>query len=430
MKTEMSEVAQEEPAVVELRQRQARGIRNLTLFKQPLRTIYYFLQYAIVGLYNGAKWLASHPVTLMLVLPALLLYAGAKYAGLHQELIWEIELTAQYVVWWMGLGILSSIGLGTGMHTGLLFLFPHILKVCLAAETCGHVRFDTRHDVWYSGHSFSCGDWPEEDVSFGTLFKKVIVTAVIWGIGTAIGEIPPYWLSYSAAVAGQKAVAVVELEEAMRVNQRASLFQRAVARMEQWMVGFIRRHGFWGILALASWPNAAFDLCGLCCGNFRLPFWTFFGATALGKGFFKVTGQVVFFLSLFRRDTREAILAWLEGVLPSRLLPAHELHLFINRSIAKYQAKVLAKGAAALAEQRWWWSRALDVVRSQEALRAAAVALVPDTIAEVWGGILAALMAGFAVSCVNAFAQAQRAKLDEQELEALKQRLAGRGKRD
>lgn len=34
-----------------------------------------------------------------------------------------------YVTWWLGLGVLSSIGLGTGMHSGLLFLFPHMLKV-------------------------------------------------------------------------------------------------------------------------------------------------------------------------------------------------------------------------------------------------------------------------------------------------------------
>ena len=33
------------------------------------------------------------------------------------------------MVWWVGLGILSSIGLGTGMQTGIMFLFPHILKV-------------------------------------------------------------------------------------------------------------------------------------------------------------------------------------------------------------------------------------------------------------------------------------------------------------
>jgi vacuole membrane protein 1 len=41
----------------------------------------------------------------------------------------ELEEGAQYVVWWVGLGVLSSIGLGTGMHSGLLFLFPHMLKV-------------------------------------------------------------------------------------------------------------------------------------------------------------------------------------------------------------------------------------------------------------------------------------------------------------
>lgn len=39
------------------------------------------------------------------------------------------QTSIEYAVWWVGLGILSSIGLGTGMHTGVLFLFPHMLKV-------------------------------------------------------------------------------------------------------------------------------------------------------------------------------------------------------------------------------------------------------------------------------------------------------------
>jgi hypothetical protein len=58
--------------------------------------------------------------------------------------------------------------------------------------------------------------------------------------------------------------------------------------MKNWMLGFIRRHGFWGILLLAAYPNAAFDLCGICCGHFLMPFWQFFGATLLGKGVIKV----------------------------------------------------------------------------------------------------------------------------------------------
>ncbi|EFJ40065.1 hypothetical protein VOLCADRAFT_100192 [Volvox carteri f. nagariensis] len=91
-----------------------------------------------------------------------------------QERLARVTETVKYVVWWVGLGVLSSIGLGTGMHTGLLFLFPHILKVCLAAETCGHFRFDTRYDMWYSSESFTCGEGPEEEVSFTDLFRKVV----------------------------------------------------------------------------------------------------------------------------------------------------------------------------------------------------------------------------------------------------------------
>lgn len=34
-------------------------------------------------------------------------------------------------VWWVGLGVLSSIGLGTGLHTFVLYLGPYIAKVSL-----------------------------------------------------------------------------------------------------------------------------------------------------------------------------------------------------------------------------------------------------------------------------------------------------------
>ena len=43
--------------------------------------------------------------------------------------------------YWVGLGILSSIGLGTGLPTFLLYLGPHIASVTLAAFDCGSVDF-------------------------------------------------------------------------------------------------------------------------------------------------------------------------------------------------------------------------------------------------------------------------------------------------
>ena len=50
-------------------------------------------------------------------------------AGTAADGVAHAEEWAAFVAWWFGLGVLSSIGLGTGMHSGLLFLFPHLLKV-------------------------------------------------------------------------------------------------------------------------------------------------------------------------------------------------------------------------------------------------------------------------------------------------------------
>ena len=45
------------------------------------------------------------------------------------------------------------------------------------------------------------------------------------------------------------------------------------------------------VAPLQAARNAAFDMCGMACGWLEMPFWTFLGATVLGKGFTKVTIQ-------------------------------------------------------------------------------------------------------------------------------------------
>ena len=42
---------------------------------------------------------------------------------------------------------------------------------------------------------------------------QVVLTAILWGAGTALGEVPPYLISYSATVAGKKAEALEEIEQ-------------------------------------------------------------------------------------------------------------------------------------------------------------------------------------------------------------------------
>lgn len=39
-------------------------------------------------------------------------------------------------------------------------------------------------------------------------------------------------------------------------------------------------------------PNPLFDLAGITCGHFLVPFWTFFGATLIGKAIIKMHLQV------------------------------------------------------------------------------------------------------------------------------------------
>lgn len=61
--------------------------------------------------------------------------------GNHQAIIQMIRSNLWFVVYWVGLGVLSSVGLGTGLHTFLLYLGPHIASVTLAAYECNSLNF-------------------------------------------------------------------------------------------------------------------------------------------------------------------------------------------------------------------------------------------------------------------------------------------------
>ncbi len=56
--------------------------QRLKLFRCPLRTSYYFLGSASSALARGFLWLVKHRVTLFLLLPLLLTYAGIKLTGI------------------------------------------------------------------------------------------------------------------------------------------------------------------------------------------------------------------------------------------------------------------------------------------------------------------------------------------------------------
>lgn len=77
----------------------------------------------------------------------------------------------------------------------------------------------------------------------------------------------------------------------------------------------VERAGFIGILLCASIPNPLFDLAGITCGHFLVPFWTFFGATLIGKAIIKMHIQKVFVILAFNETLLESAIELL------RLIP-------------------------------------------------------------------------------------------------------------
>lgn len=49
---------------------------------------------------------------------------------------------------------------------------------------------------------------------------QVVLTAILWGAGTALGEVPPYLISYSGAAAGKKEDRLKGIEEVCRGGVR------------------------------------------------------------------------------------------------------------------------------------------------------------------------------------------------------------------
>merc|ERR1712226_1109960 len=207
--------------------------------------------------------------------------------------------------WWIGLGVLSSVGLGTGLHTFLLYLGPHIAAVTMAAYECGSTDFPSPPYP----DSILC---PEAEVSaeskatnaakavvtIWSIMSKVRVEAFCWGAGTALGELPPYFMARAHRLSGydsdDEEDEFEELQE-KKANNDLNWFDRAKVGVED----LVKRVGFFGILACASIPNPLFDSAGITCGHFLVPFWTFFGATLIGKAVIKMHIQKLFIIFAF-----------------------------------------------------------------------------------------------------------------------------------
>ncbi|OQV21687.1 Vacuole membrane protein 1 [Hypsibius exemplaris] len=270
---------------------------QLTLWRSPFKTVRYFLLEVLSLLHDYGSRLARTSILLPLVAAAVFLVVTYNVEGVHQTYVGYLERKLITCLYWIGLGVLSSIGLGTGLHTFILYLGPHIASVTLAAYECGTLNFP---EPPYPEDIICPDGLPGQDfqVTMWSIMSKVRLESFMWGLGTAIGELPPYFMARAARLSGKESEELLEVKallEQKMDNQRLTLMQRAKVFMEQ----LVARVGFLGILLGASIPNPLFDLAGITCGHFLVPFGTFFGATLLGKAVIKMHIQMIFVIITF-----------------------------------------------------------------------------------------------------------------------------------
>jgi hypothetical protein len=115
---------------------------NLFIWKRPdLVAKHCFLE-AVEQVQRGLAFCMGHGPLVAAALVALAIACYACPPALVHKLLWAGK--------WIALGVASSIGMGTGMHTFLLFLAPHIAQVVLFAHECNNLNFDASisRDRW------------------------------------------------------------------------------------------------------------------------------------------------------------------------------------------------------------------------------------------------------------------------------------------
>ncbi|KAK3812404.1 MAG: hypothetical protein JOS17DRAFT_690712, partial [Linnemannia elongata] len=282
----------------------------ISVYTSPLTVLSYFFLYLLHEFRMVVLWIVSQQY-LLIVLPLLTtaVYLVYQTDGAHQPLLKHAESGLIWYGYWILLGVASSIGLGCGLHSFVLFLGPHIASVTLTAYKCGNTQFDVRGD-----HRFVC-QAPDEPVplTLTLIFGAVALESFFWGMGTAFGELPPYFVARAAALSGNRNEELASIEDLLKKKpDSVSYKERILLMVHEGM----KRLGFFGIFLCASIPNPLFDLAGITCGHFLIPFSTFFGATFLGKAVVKSSIQAVFVILMFSADTLAVSMSWLERQVP------------------------------------------------------------------------------------------------------------------
>ncbi|CAL5330238.1 unnamed protein product [Camellia sinensis] len=299
-----------------LHEKHLRELENLTLTTDPLKTLKYFtlavfkcLQQLFFGIFAKRGWLM-----VLGILACGIAIVVTHVRGAHEEVdglafnyaftsvifqhVQELLHYLRFGLWWLALGVVSSIGFGSishgkqnnpsrvkreglnsrnpysgsGLHTFVLYLGPHIALFTIKSVHCGRVDikiapYDTIQ--LKSGPSWldrDCSEFgprlyasPDSRVQLSHILPQVRLEAILWGIGTALGELPPYFISRAEIVKKAKTVAykshgksaVVEDKDSSE-KEDSGIMANHLKQIKQWILSHSQHLNFSTILVLAS----------------------------------------------------------------------------------------------------------------------------------------------------------------------------------
>eukprot|EP00920_Eleutheroschizon_duboscqi_P020004 GHVT01047790.1.p2 GENE.GHVT01047790.1~~GHVT01047790.1.p2 ORF type:complete len:246 (+),score=25.64 GHVT01047790.1:1465-2202(+) len=193
-----------------------------------------------------------------------------------------------------------------------------------------------------------------------------------------------------------------------------------ILSMKIWMMSLVEKYGVVSVVLLSCWPNVLFDLCGIVCGHFLMPFTQFFTALFIGKALIKTASQSAFFVFLFSSKfdrQRTHLIVQIAGIWP--------LSTLIERafgSSAKFEAFFLAEINRLRhgLDMRPPSSDVPDAPSSPESTAGILPTERDDfafrgglALTKVFNWIVFAFIGFFVWSCINQFAQLRRKEEDD-----------------